>query len=263
MMTPPVDIDRISPPRRPAGPAGGYHTWRDLTFLHWRFPPELIAPLLPPGLSLDTFDGDAWVGLVPFFMANVRPRWFCAVPGLSHFCETNVRTYVHYRGRNPGVWFLSPEASNSIAVLAARLGWHLPYFRSVMDLSIEGRLHKYECRRLWPGPRDVGCRVTARFGPLLGAGDPDRDRPAGQAIPGTLEHFLVERYLLYTQGRRRELFCGQVHHSPYPVHQIELLQCEDTLLGSHGLSVSRPPDHLAGSPGVDVEIFPLKPVPRA
>jgi uncharacterized protein YqjF (DUF2071 family) len=115
-----ADMDRISPTRRPPGLAVGYHTWRDLTFLHWRFPPELISPLLPPGLSLDTFEGDAWVGLVPFYMANVRPRWFCAVPGLSHFCETNVRTYVHFQGANPGVWFLSLEASNSIAVNASR-----------------------------------------------------------------------------------------------------------------------------------------------
>lgn len=263
MMNPPPDIDRISPTRRPAGPAVGYHTWRDLTFLHWRFPPELISPLLPPGLSLDTFDGDAWVGLVPFYMANVRPRWFYAVPGLSHFCETNVRTYVHYRGRDPGVWFLSLEASNTIAVLAARVGWHLPYFRSTMKLSIEGSVHRYQCRRLWPGPSNVGCEVTARFGPSLGADEPNRPQPAGQALPGTLDHFLVERYLLYAQGRRGNLFCGQVHHPPYPVQKIELLQWEDSLLGSHGLPVSRPPDHLAGSSGVDVEIFPLRPLPSA
>ena len=260
MLTPAADIDRIAPTRRPAGQAVGYHTWRNLSFLHWKFPPELIAPLLPPGLSLDTFDGDAWVGLVPFYMANVRPRWFCAVPGLSNFCETNVRTYVHYQGSDPGVWFLSLEASNSIAVLAARLGWHLPYFRSVMHLSIEGTLHQYNCRRLWPSPRHVGCQVTALFGPLLGADDPDRPRPAGQALPGTLEHFLIERYLLYAEGRRGDLYCGQVHHPPYPVRQIELLQCKDTLLGSHGLEVARPPDHIAGSLGVDVEIFPLNPV---
>jgi uncharacterized protein YqjF (DUF2071 family) len=255
-----ADMDRISPTRRPPGPAVGYHTWRDLTFLHWKFPPELISPLLPSGLSLDTFEGDAWVGLVPFYMANVRPRWFCAVPGLSHFCETNVRTYVHFQGANPGVWFLSLEASNSIAVLAARLGWHLPYFRSTMHLTIEGSTRRYDCRRLWPAPREVGCRVTGRFGSLLGEAEPNRSRPAGQAIPGTLDHFLVERYLLYAQGRSGQIFCGQVHHNPYPVRQVELLECEDTLLASHGLGVARRPDHLAGSEGVDVEIFPLRPV---
>jgi len=251
-------MDRISPTRRPPGLAVGYHTWRDLTFLHWRFPPELISPLLPPGLSLDTFEGDAWVGLVPFYMANVRPRWFWAVPGLSHFCETNVRTYVHFRGANPGVWFLSLEASNSIAVVAARLGWHLPYFRSAMHLAVDGSTRRYDCRRQWPAPRGVGCRVTASFGSLLGEDEPHRARPAGEAIPGTLDHFLVERYLLYAQGRSGHLYCGQVHHTPYPVRQMELLECEDSLLASHGLGVSRPPDHLAASAGVDVEIFPLK-----
>jgi uncharacterized protein YqjF (DUF2071 family) len=106
----------------------------------------------------------------------------------------------------------------------------------------------------------VGGRVTARFGPLLGANEPTRPRPAGEALPGTLDHFLVERYLLYAQRRSGQLLYGQVHHTPYPVREVELLECEDTLMASHGLGVSRPPDHLAASTGVDVEIFPLRPV---
>ena len=252
------EIDRIAPTRRPAGPAVGYHTWRDLTFLHWRFPPELIAPLIPAGLTLDTFEGEAWVGLVPFFMANVRPSWFCTVPGLSNFCETNVRTYVHFRGQDPGVWFLSLEASNSIAVLAARLGWHLPYFRASMSLINDGTTRHYQSQRHWPGPRGVGCQVTAQFGPLIGSDTPHRMLPPGEAIPGSFEHFLVERYLLYTQGRNGSLYCGQVHHRPYPVRTVEHLECTDSLLASHGLTVSRPPDHVAASTGVDVEIFPLR-----
>ncbi|HBH54846.1 MAG TPA: hypothetical protein DDY91_23435 [Planctomycetaceae bacterium] len=252
------EIDRIAPTRRPAGPAVGYHTWRDLTFLHWKFPPELIAPLIPAGLTLDTFEGEAWVGLVPFFMANVRPSWFWAVPGLSHFCETNVRTYVHFRGQDPGVWFLSLDASNSIAVLAARLGWHLPYFRSEMSLTVDGSWRRYRSIRRWPGPRGVGCQVSARFGPLLGSDEPHRAKPPGEAIPGSFEHFLVERYLLFAQGRDGSLHRGQVHHRPYPVSTVTELEYDDSLLPSHGLTVSRPPDHIAASTGVDVEIFPLR-----
>ena len=135
----PLFPDRLTPTMRPAGSAIGYHRWTDLLFVHWRFPAEIVRPLLPPELTLDTWEGDAWVGLVPFYMSRVRPWWSPPVPGVSYFCETNVRTYVHFRGRDPGVWFLSLDASNSLAVRVARWRWHLPYFRAHMGLARTGR----------------------------------------------------------------------------------------------------------------------------
>ena len=107
------NIDRLAPTRRPNGRIVMRQQWRDLLFLHWEVPAALLQSLTPAELTLDTFDGKAYVGLVPFTMRNVRPVWSPSVPPLSNFHETNVRTYVHYKGRGPGVWFFSLDAANS------------------------------------------------------------------------------------------------------------------------------------------------------
>jgi uncharacterized protein YqjF (DUF2071 family) len=110
-----VEIDRVSPAERPAGRASQRQTWLELLFLHWSVPTEALRPLVPPRLQIDTYEGQAYLGLVPFTMTGVRPLWFPAVPGLSSFHEVNVRTYVHQDGCEPGVWFLSLDASNLLA----------------------------------------------------------------------------------------------------------------------------------------------------
>lgn len=252
----PADLDRLSPGQRPPGRPAGFQRWQDLTFLHWTVPVELVAPLLPPELSVDAWEGEAWIGLVPFSMEAVRPWWFPAVPGVSSFCETNVRTYVHLRGRDPGVWFFSLEASKSIAVLAARWGWHLPYFRSRMAVQSEGSRRIYTSERLWPAPRPAGCRVEVEFGDLLPATEPGS--LPGHAQLGTLEHFLVERYILYARRGDGTLFSGRVHHVPYPVRTARVTSCDQTLLKAAGFGVSGAPRHVAASDGVDVEVFPLQ-----
>src|SRR4051812_22358165 len=108
------EIDRMAATRRPRGRPAGFQNWSDLLFLHWRISPTEIAPMLPEAISVDTFDGSAWVGIVAFSMSGVRPWWCPAVPGVSAFPETNVRTYVHCRGRDPGVWFLSLDAASAL-----------------------------------------------------------------------------------------------------------------------------------------------------
>lgn len=255
-----VDIDRITPTLRPAGPLAGYHTWTDLTFLHWRVPAADVQALLPKGLTVDTYDGDAWVGLVPFYMSNIRPWWAPAVPGLSWFCETNVRTYVHRDGREPGVWFFSLDASNSIAVRTARWGWSLPYYRARMSLSRAGSRVDYASQRLWPGTSGAGARLTIEAGDLLGAGEPDRPRPVGQCVPGTLEHFLIERYILYAAPAPSRLLLGRVYHTPYPVRTARVLHCEQTLTEAAGLPLTGPPLHAAFSDGVQVDVYSLNAV---
>ncbi len=251
-------IDRLAPMRRPDEPAIGYHRWTDLLFLHWRVPAETLARLLPPELSVDTFDGDAWVGLVPFHMSRVRPWWFFSVPGVSDFCETNVRTYVHRNGERPGVWFFSLEAARSLPVHVARSRWNLNYHRAEMRLERDDNRVVYHSKRLWPGTPGVGCDIACRAGDAVPS--VRGDFPAGQACPGTLEHFLVERYLLYTQDRDRRLLCGQVHHRPYPIREATVEWCRETLIGDAGLKVQGEPAHALFSDGVDVEIFPLRPV---
>ena len=173
-----MHIDREAPGRRPDGSPVGSQRWRHLTFLHWRVPAVVLQQQLPAGLSLDTFEGEAFVGVVPFTMKGVRSRWF--PPGLSlSFHETNVRTYVHVEGRDPGVWFFSLDAADRLAVWAARQLWRLPYrfarmsLRERSDGSIE-----YESDRVG------STSAVSRF----------RVRPSGAvqpAIPGTLEHFLL------------------------------------------------------------------------
>jgi uncharacterized protein YqjF (DUF2071 family) len=253
-------IDRISATARPATSPIGYHSWTDLLFVHWRLPADLVGALLPAELTLDTWEGDAWVGLVPFYMSGVRPWWSPAIPGVSCFCETNVRTYVHFRGRDPGVWFFSLEASNSPAVRVARWRWHLPYFRAQMNLAWTGDSIRYSSRRMWPGAGGPSCEIRARVGPLLGHEQPVRELPAGRALPGTLEHFLIERYILYACPAPGRILAGRVHHAPYPIREARLEEIDESLLAAGGLAPPAPPCHTVFSAGVNVEIFPLRPV---
>jgi uncharacterized protein YqjF (DUF2071 family) len=228
-----------------------FQSWRYLLFLHWPVPAAALQALLPEGLTVDTFDGQAYMGLVPFTMRGVRPVWSPSIPGISNFHEVNVRTYVHRNGQHPGVWFFSLDASNRLAVSIARRRWNLPYFNAAMRLQIEGgRIHYLSVRRGgWGG--DSSARTAAVYRPT---GSPS------PAQPGTLEHFLVERYLLYSTSGGR-LWRGQVHHTAYPVQSADLESSDDTLIDSAGIllpeSVRRAGPLVHYAHGVDVEIFPL------
>ena len=223
-----------------------FQRWSHLSFLHWRFPADAIRPLLPPGLELDTFEGEAYVGLVPFTMSGVRPVWSPPFAPLSNFHETNIRTYVHYRGRDPGVWFFSLDAASAPAVHIARTLWKLPYHFARMSVETAGGEMEYSSDRLWPAPVPALCAV--------------RTRPTGSIMPtviGTLEHFLAERYVLYAYARSR-LYVGRVHHAPYPLQRAELVSLQETLLAATHLvrPISAPLVHYAS--GVDVRVFPLR-----
>jgi uncharacterized protein YqjF (DUF2071 family) len=246
-------IDRLTPARRPlSGRMVMRQSWRDLLFLHWPIDPAEIQRMLPDGLTVDLFEGRAYIGLVPFSMRNVRPVGVPAVPYLSHFHEINVRTYVHRDGRDPGVYFFSLDAANRIAVLIARLAWGLPYFNADIRLRREGDQIAYESRRRPGWGATAAARSSVRYAP---AGIP------GPAAHGTLDHFLVERYLLYA-GVAGALRIGQVHHTPYPLQGATLSALTDTLVASAGIKLpvgagSSPPlVHYAS--GVDVEIYPLR-----
>lgn len=242
----PREIDRIAPTLRPPDRTVMRQKWHDLTFLHWPMPPEMLSPLLPPGLTLDTFQGEAYVGLVPFTMRGVRPTWAPALRPLSDFHETNVRTYVHFQGRDPGVWFFSLDAANSVAVRIARSLWKLPYHFARMALEANEGTLSYTSERLWPAPLPGICRVQ-----VVPSG------PIAAAAVGTLEYFLAERYLLYA-FRNGRLYRGQVYHRPYPLQSAELRVLEETLIAAAGLSRpdTSPLTHYAR--GVDVRVFPLK-----
>jgi uncharacterized protein YqjF (DUF2071 family) len=189
-----VGIDREGPRIRPDRRALMRQDWHHLLFLHWPVPPESLRAQLPPGLEIDLFEGTAYVGLTPFTLTNVRPVGVPPLPFVSRFHETNVRTYVHSGGRDPGVWFFSLDASNPLAVVAARTLLGLPYKTARIRLSMEGDapVIDYRLQRRRPGPTPASCAV--RYQPR---------GPVVPAAPGSLEFFLIERYVLYNTVRGR------------------------------------------------------------
>jgi uncharacterized protein len=213
-------IDRLSMRTRPPRWPIMYQTWDKLLFLHWPVAAELLRPLITPKVSLDTFEGRAWVSVTPFTMRGMRPVFFPPLPGLSTSHELNVRTYVHVEGV-PGVWFFSLDASNALAVLGARLAFGLPYFQARM------RLQEQQA-----GIHFTSVRVhadAARFEGTWSYGDPLPSPP-----PETLDFFLVERYCLYTI-RRGQLYRARIFHRPWPLRRVEQLSFTSTMLESQGL----------------------------
>lgn len=248
-----VAIDRITPTLPPRRWPVMRQKWRELLFLHWPISPEVLRPLVPAHLELDLFGGQAYVGLVPFTMKGVRPVGLPPVRGLSSFHETNVRTYVHHDGRDPGVWFFSLDAANAIAVALARRFFHLPYYHARMFLEREASSGTdasqpilYAGVRLRPDPRPASYLIRA-----VSQG------PVRAAEPGSLEHFLIERYLLYTLVDDR-VYVGQVHHRPYPVRSAAVLSLDESLLAAAGIPRPDLPPLAHFAFGVDVKVYAIR-----
>jgi uncharacterized protein len=165
-------------------------TWNDLLFMHWPVPEEALRPWIPPALRLDAFDGSAWLGMTPFRMSGTRPRSLPSFPPLSDFPELNVRTYVTAEDK-PGIWFFSLDPSSTIAVRLARATFSLPYFDAEISCRVVGEEVRYRSVRTHRGAKKA--RFAGRYRPVGG--------PSGSR-PGTLEHFLTERYCLYSASRR-------------------------------------------------------------
>src|SRR5918998_2146298 len=185
-------------------------SWRDLLFMHWPVRADSLRPLLPSALSLDTFDGSAWLGVVPFRMTGVRPRFVPAVPPLSNFPELNLRTYVTAGGK-PGIWFFSLDAHNPLAVRLARATFHLPYFDAEMSCdATDGEVAYRSVRTHRDAPP---AEFEARY------------RPVGEPFEsgrGTIENFLTERYCLYSADKRGVVRRGEVHHQMWPLQPAEV-----------------------------------------
>ena len=221
--------------------------WHDLLFLHWPIRPELIRPMIPSALDLDTFDGWCWIGVVPFRMSGVRPRY---VPMPLAFPELNVRTYVKTPGRS-GVWFFSLDAASWIAVRAARTWYGLPYYDARMIVRLEADAVDYQSVRAHRGaaPAEFGAsyRPTAT---------------AYQAAPGTLDHWLTERYCLYTTAKRDQVVYGDIHHGPWPLQPAELELRTNTMTEQIGIELpdTKPISHFARYQ--EVVAWPLVPIVR-
>lgn len=229
----------------PKGPWVMRQTWNDLLFAHWPVPPEVMRPLIPPQLDLDTFEGMAWVGVVPFHMSGVRLRAFPPVPFTSAFAELNVRTYVSYGGR-AGVYFFSLDAASAPAVWAARTFFHLPYFNARMPFKVENDTITYSSTRTHRHAPPA--RLVAAYGPTA---------PAFQAQPGSIEDWLTARYCLYTTGPRQQVYRGEIHHRPWPLQPAQATFTENTMAAAAGIPLSDQEPLLYFARRLDVLIWPL------
>lgn len=184
-------------------------TWSELLFAHWAVSPDLLEAHLPKGLSLERFNGQAWLGIVPFRMSRIHPRWLPSLPWISAFLELNVRTYVT-DGEKSGVWFFSLDAANPVGVWLGRNWFNLPYFNAQMHSQKQGGGYVYRSERR---------HMRADSGVFSGSYQPVSAEFLAQ--PDTLEHFLTERYCLYTQDKQGRLYRGEIHHVPWPLQPAE------------------------------------------
>ena len=226
--------------------------WQELLFAHWPMSRDVLAALIPPALEVDTFDGQGWLGVVPFRMSNVRPRLLPAVPWLSAFPELNVRTYVRLRDRGiekHGVYFFSLDAANPVAVEIARRTFWLPYFRAQMRLYDDGCTVHYASRRTHAGAAPAA--LVAGYAP---AGAVYRTRP------GDLDHWLTERYCLYTVDGRGHPYIGEIHHAPWSLQPARAEFLVNTMAGTAAMRLPATPPLLHFVRRLDVVVWPLRPV---
>ena len=223
--------------------------WGKLLFMHWPVEVSALRPLVPPQLSIDTFDGQAWVGVVPFKMWGVRPYFTPPVPGLNSFLELNVRTYVHHRGV-PGVWFLSLDIDSPFARWGGRQFFFLPYHNAAMSLGQRENFIDYASDRPAGDAPAAGFHAGWTIGEHLPPAEPD-----------SLEFFLTERYCLYSSFRE-QLYRCRVFHDPWPLRAAEVSSHESTMLEAAGLAqpLGEPLLHYAEE--LKVDIWPLLRVER-
>lgn len=232
----------------PDGPWLQGQTWRDLLFAHWRVPHEPLRAGVPPEIPIDTFDGSCWLGITPFEITGLRPRGGLPPPGISRFPEVNVRTYATIGGK-PGISFLSLEAASALAVATGRGVYGLPYRRPAMRIEREDGAVRFWSRRTTREGTVVELEVTYR--------------PRGPAVvprPRTLEHFLTERYCLYTLGPGRRIHRADIHHPPWPLRLAEAVFERNTMALPYGLDVAEQPDLLHHAHRQDVVIWPPSPL---
>ena len=220
--------------------------WHNLLFAHWPVSPDVLRPLVPQGLQLDIFDDKAWIGVVPFVIKGLRGRGLPPIPGTSAFPELNVRTYVTHEGK-AGVWFFSLDAANRLAVRAARLAFHLPYYDAEMSADVSGDTVKYRSSRTHKNAPPA--EFVASYRPTA---------PPMNAQIGTLEFFLTERYYLYAADKRGRLYRSDIQHAPWSLQRAEAEIQVNTMTESHGIRLPDVPPLLHYSAFQDVKVWYVK-----
>lgn len=208
--------------KRPAGLPIMRQSWGRLLFMHWPIDVAALRPLIPPRLEIDLYDGQAWIGVIPFTMWNVRPTGLPPFPGNGAFHELNVRTYVHHRGE-PGVWFFSLDAARRLPVHAARWSFALPYYFARMRLERNADTIDYESARRDTRSEPATFAARWRIGEPLPTSDPE-----------SLTYFLTERYCLYANKRGR-LIQAHIWHDRWPLHNAAVEHWESSMVSVLGL----------------------------
>ncbi|WP_025849683.1 YqjF family protein [Paenibacillus ehimensis] len=218
-------------------------TWRNLLFAHWPVPADELRACVPKELPLDTCEGSAWLAVVPFRMTDIRLRGLPPIPGTSRFPELNVRTYVTLHDK-PGVYFFSLDAAHTLAVKLARWLCRLPYYRADMGVTVQNETVFYRSER-----RQAGAAFAARYKPVSAP---------YTAKPGTLEHWLTERYCLYTLNGHGDVMRCDIHHRPWPLQKAEAELYENNMLTGNGLPFEPDvPPLLHYAEALEVRIWPL------
>jgi uncharacterized protein len=220
--------------------------WLDLLFAHWALDPSVARSLIPetPDLQLDTFDGRAWIGVVPFVMTDVAPRGVPAIPRFSTFPEVNVRTYVRHRGI-PGVWFLSLDAASRPTVIGGRHAFHLPYHHAAMSARHHGETVEYRSERT--APDGSPARLTASYRPI---------GPVQPAEPGSFDDWSTRRMRLFASDASRGLWRTEIRHDPWPLQPAEATIDAAELVGALGIELPADPPVLRFSRRLDVRGWP-------
>lgn len=219
--------------------------WTDLLFAHWPIDASILHALVPGSLPLDTFDGVGWLSIASFYLSHLRPRWLPALPWLSEFPELNVRTYVSLGGK-PGVYFFSLDAGSALAVAGARAAYHLPYFNARMTTSRDSNGNvAYTSRRT--DQRGKPAEFAAHYRPT---------RPVVKSTPGTLDHWLTERYCLYATDAARRVYRAEIHHHPWPLQAVEAEIETNTMAAAAGIELPVVAPRLAFASLLDVVVWP-------
>ena len=221
--------------------------WGKLLFVHWAIDAAVLRPLIPAELSIDTFDGKAWIGVVPFTMWGIRASFLPPIPGTSAFHELNVRTYVHFKGI-PGVWFFSLDAASSLAVWGARRFYYLPYFNAEMSIAQFGTAIKYHSARKDERGASAQLDTSWTIGECL-----------ARARPGSIEFFLTERYCLYSY-HQKQLYRSRIFHDPWPLQSASLDSYQSTMIESLGIEEPKGEPVLHYAESIGVNIWPLRKV---
>jgi len=236
-----MSIDRLSIRNRPGGQPVMHQKWGKLLFMHWRIEADALRPLIPSGLEIETFDGSAWIAIVPFTMWDIRafPPYAPRVPGLNAMHELNVRTYVHLNG-SPGVWFFSLDCNRAAAVFGARTFYYLPYYNAEITLEHLDSKISYSNKRT--------DQPAANFSATWSSGE-----AFPTAEPDSLEFFLTERYCLFSE-HKGQLYRSRIHHQPWPLRNAQLDSWSSTMIEVLGIAepISEPLLHYAEELAVDI-----------